>query len=94
MGDADGFGDDGAAEGGAETRGFAGAAENEEPVDAAEDEVLDETFEGWGVELVGSGEGSGDGGDDAVEARGRRGRHGLRSTGVNRGGLRGRRFEN
>lgn len=92
--DAEGFGDDGAAEGGAETGGFAGAAEDEEPVDAAEDEVFDETFEGGDIELVGCGEGCGDGGDDAVEARGRGGRHGWRSTGVNRGGLRVRRFEN
>jgi hypothetical protein len=76
LGDADGFCDDGAAEGGAETGGFAGAAEDEEPVDAAEDEVFDETFEGWDVELVGCSEGSGDGWDDAVEARRRGGRHG------------------
>jgi hypothetical protein len=42
----------------------------------AEDEVIDETLEGGNIELVGCGEGGGDGGDDAVEARGRRGRHG------------------
>ena len=92
--DAEGFGDDGAAEGGAEAGGFAGAAEDEEPVDAAEDEVFDETFEGGDIELVWCGEGGGDWWDDAVEARGMRGRHGLRGTGGIRGVLRGRRFEN